>query len=124
MDLGLAVDLDSVQNGRFVGTAAYLAPECLLCNEKNSYLSDMYALGVVLYYALSGHLPIQGGDIHELAYQAIVHAPSLPIRAESKRERMLVKIIMGLISEQQKRRFTARGLKAKLEELKMGITNG
>ncbi len=53
------------------GTLQYMAPE-LLRGENGDYRSDLWALGVVLYEAVSGRLPFQGRTAFELS-SAIMH---------------------------------------------------
>src|SRR5579884_2423551 len=53
------------------GTLEYMAPE-LLRGENGDYRSDLWALGVVLYEAVSGRLPFQGRTAFELS-SAIMH---------------------------------------------------
>ena len=62
------------------GTLPYMAPE-VLRGEPLDYRSDLWALGVVLYEALSGKLPFTGKTNFELS-SAILHdiPPQLPDR--------------------------------------------
>ena len=53
-DFGIAAPVE--QGGEIVGTVAYLSPE-QATGERVDGRSDLYALGVVGYYALSGRLP-------------------------------------------------------------------
>lgn len=55
LDFGLAID--QPQTTELVGTIAYLAPEGLL-SQPTTVRSDLYALGVVTYEALTGHHPL------------------------------------------------------------------
>lgn len=71
LDFGLTVaptagdSLDGTLDGRLSGTPAYMAPEQVLGLEV-SPASDWYALGVMLFQALTGSLPFQG-SFHEIA---------------------------------------------------------
>jgi len=47
------------ETGGLVGTLAYSAPE-LMAGHRADARSDVYALGLTLYYALTGRLPAQG----------------------------------------------------------------
>lgn len=73
LDFGLTVAptaddrLHGELHGSLSGTPAYMAPEQLL-GLKVSAASDWYALGVMLFQALTGSLPFQGAS-HEIAAQ-------------------------------------------------------
>lgn len=68
LDFGIATSEgspDPTPAGILVGTPAYLAPE-QLDGAPATPESDMYALGVLLYYSLTGHLPYQAGTTTQL----------------------------------------------------------
>ncbi|NJP35529.1 serine/threonine-protein kinase [Micromonospora thermarum] len=68
LDFGIATPSgvpDEIPDGMVLGTPAYLAPE-QLDREPTTPAADMYALGVLLYYSLSGHLPYPAGTATEL----------------------------------------------------------
>ncbi len=48
-------------SGMVVGTPTYMAPELLL-GEPASFSSDIYGVGVMLYYLLTGRKPVDGHD--------------------------------------------------------------
>jgi hypothetical protein len=45
------------------GTPLYMAPEVLLSNEPASVASDVYSVGVLLYYLVTGAYPVEGDSI-------------------------------------------------------------
>ncbi len=63
-DFGIARDLNRntlstlTQTGQVLGTPDYLAPEQVM-GESGGQQSDLYALGIVLYEILTGHLPFE-----------------------------------------------------------------
>ena len=56
------------------GTLEYMAPE-VLRGEQNDYRTDLWALGVVLYEAVSGRLPFQGRTAFEISSAILREIP-------------------------------------------------
>jgi serine/threonine protein kinase len=90
LDFGLARRLDkatvnaitrsqaSVERDRsIVGTLPYMAPE-VLAGETGSYQSDIWALGVLLYEAVTGQLPFGGSTLFGVS-AAILHELPRPL---------------------------------------------
>lgn len=65
---------DLTRSGTIFGTAAYLSPEQATGGRIGPY-TDVYALGVVLYEALSGQPPFTGDDPVAISYR---HAHEMP----------------------------------------------
>lgn len=62
LDFGLVAELERRQggDGMIVGTVAYMAPEQCAGDVRLTAAADWYALGVVLFQALTGRLPFEG----------------------------------------------------------------
>lgn len=60
-DFGIAATIDGGDVGPLIGTAAYLAPD-LIRGDPPSPQSDLYALGIVGWTALTGFLPFADED--------------------------------------------------------------
>ncbi|MFK7998519.1 MAG: protein kinase [Polyangiales bacterium] len=74
LDFGLSSDLDQTQTDEgLIGSAAYLAPELGL--RSLTPAADWYSLGVVLFQALSGGLPFEGGGPEVLVRKQSMNAP-------------------------------------------------
>jgi serine/threonine-protein kinase len=76
-DFGIARPLDHeplTATGQVMGTAHYLAPE-LARGDVASPLSDVYALGVVMYECLAGRRPFDGSDQIAVATAHLTQAP-------------------------------------------------
>jgi tRNA A-37 threonylcarbamoyl transferase component Bud32 len=62
-DIALAI----TKSGDVLGTAAYMAPEQLAGTRGIDHRADLYALGVIIYEMLTGHLPL--GRFEAPSYQ-------------------------------------------------------
>ncbi|MEA2972639.1 MAG: eukaryotic-like serine/threonine-protein kinase [Actinomycetota bacterium] len=86
-DFGIAksldVSADLTGTGQLIGTPAYLAPE-QLGGDPASPLSDLYALGVVLYEGLVGRKPFEGDNAMVTARAVAVgdHVPLGTLRPD------------------------------------------
>ncbi len=84
-DFGIARDLTGgslstlTQTGQVLGTPDYLAPEQVL-GEAGGKQSDVYALGIVLYEMLTGHLPFEAETPLAAASRRMFVDPA-PLRA-------------------------------------------
>lgn len=79
MDFGLARIVGKTrmtQQGTFMGTISYLAPEIILGQDASAQ-SDLYALGVMLYELAAGRPPFEGADLTAVISQHL-HAPVVP----------------------------------------------
>ena len=80
MDFGLARPVQQMagggitQAGFLVGTPHYLAPEQIQGREP-SFATDLYAVGVMLYEALSGRLPHETNDFQTLMRLRLMAPP-------------------------------------------------
>lgn len=77
MDFGIARVFFTprlTQDSRLVGTLGYLAPERILGKEGDAR-SDIYALGVIFYEMLTGHLPFEGTSEYELIRAQVEQPP-------------------------------------------------
>ncbi len=61
-----------------VGSPAYMAPELVTGTAQASHLTDIYALGVVMYYLLAGKLPFSGANTMSVIYQIVNTEPAPP----------------------------------------------
>jgi serine/threonine-protein kinase len=82
VDFGLATFADALKltvEHSTLGTAAYMSPEQVRGMAADAR-SDVWAVGVILYEMLTGHVPFQGSHAEAIAYAVRNEAP-LPIRA-------------------------------------------
>lgn len=110
LDFGLAklihdsVEVTKKQN--LVGSVAFLAPEQILGLEFDQRV-DVYALGVLFYYMLSGQKPFRGEDDLSILYQHIHKDPTplaevLPAHHQVPEE--IIRIIHQCLSKDPRQR--------------------
>jgi serine/threonine protein kinase/tetratricopeptide (TPR) repeat protein len=107
-DFGLAHNLRQIGSatGKIVGTPAYMAPEQIE-GLPVSPAADIYALGVVIYECVTGHLPysaqtreeLQEKKLHDAPVPPSKYIPDLPIQWE--------RTILRCLSKQPQQRFSS-----------------
>jgi eukaryotic-like serine/threonine-protein kinase len=121
LDFGLVRDLNTehrlTMQGATPGTPAYLAPEFIL--DKVDHRSDLYALGCVAYYLLTGTLVF---DATTRVAMMAAHAQQQPV-APSKRTELPIPaaldelVLACLAKDPAERPQSARTLTRKLDEV-------
>jgi tetratricopeptide (TPR) repeat protein len=111
MDFGLARISGrtrlSMESG-LTGTLAFLAPEIIL-GQPASELSDLYALGVILYEMTAGRPPFEG-DNPAVLLSNHLHAPVVPPRAHNPAlHPQLDTLMVRLLEKDPKRRPASAG---------------
>ena len=108
-DFGIAKStegLNLTSTGMIVGTAAYLAPE-RVAGQAATPQSDLYAVGVVLYEALSGRRPFQADTPLGLMRAVEAHQAIPLAEARPGLERNLVATVERAMAKDPARRFSS-----------------
>ncbi len=109
-DFGIAksveVGADLTGTGQLIGTPAYLAPE-QLGGDPASPLSDLYALGVVLFEGLTGRKPFEGDNAMVTARAVIRgdHVPLADVRPDLDAD--LVRVVERAMDPDPRARFSS-----------------
>lgn len=82
------------QSGMVVGTPGFLAPERLSGGEATP-ATDLFSLGVTLYFAVEGTSPFERDTLDASLMAALTTEPDLPQRASDP----LSRVIMGLLAK-------------------------
>jgi eukaryotic-like serine/threonine-protein kinase len=69
-----ALECPSTRTGVFLGTVYYMSPEQTMGAGNVDHRTDLWSLGVVAYYALTGVLPFEGDAIGNLVEQITASA--------------------------------------------------
>jgi eukaryotic-like serine/threonine-protein kinase len=123
LDFGLtkelgATDLDASDGGRVVGTPLYLPPEAVVAPERVDARSDLYAVGAVGYFLLTGAPPFAGATIAEVCAHHLHTEPLAPSRRGFRVPRALEALILRCLAKSpDDRPESAAALRAELLEL-------
>ena len=86
-DFGLARRADAAEgltlSGSVVGTPGYMAPEQARGNRRPATTLDIYGLGAILYFLLTGRAPFIGDSPGEVLRQVAAESPAPPHKVTS-----------------------------------------
>lgn len=60
IDFGFAVEYKGLTDSTVVGTPNYICPEQLVDKQYDPQKADVWALGILLYYLMTGYFPFRG----------------------------------------------------------------
>ena len=131
MDFGIARALDDstsamTQTSAVIGTAQYLSPEQAQGKPADAR-SDVYALGCVLYEAVTGHAPFEGETPFAVAYQHVQEEPNAPSESldpdsltPTERVNLDAVVLTSMAKDPMDRYQSAQELGADLERMSSG----
>ena len=131
MDFGIARALDDstsamTQTSAVIGTAQYLSPEQAQGKPADAR-SDVYALGCVLYEAVTGHAPFEGETPFAVAYQHVQEEPNAPSESldpdsltPTERVNLDAVVLTSMAKEPMDRYQSAQEFGADLERMSSG----
>jgi len=88
-----------------VGSPAYMSPELVTGGTQASHLSDIYALGVVMYYMLAGKLPFSGTNTMSVIYEIVNTQPEPPGKHREGLSAELDAVVMKAMAKDPAARF-------------------
>lgn len=94
LDFGISMKFTPGQKMRgFQGTLPYLAPEIIQRQEYEAHLVDIWSLGVILYYMLSGRRPFRKIFPCDLATQIVEARYHIPNHVPTQARRLIRKML-------------------------------
>ncbi len=109
-DFGLSISTagrgDSMQtmDGTFLGTPAFCSPEQLRGEELN-VRSDMYSVGVTLFYLLTGRTPFEGKNMVQQLANSLEKAAPSPLQYQPDLPQGLARVALRCLNKQATERF-------------------
>ena len=108
-DFGLAKRLDDdsgqTRTGAVMGTPAYMAPEQASGHKDVGPLADLYALGAILYEALTGAPPFRGATVLDTLDQVRTREPVAVRVHQPKVARDLETVCLKCLSKDPRKRY-------------------
>ena len=105
-DFGIAKlnQTDLTVPGQVLGSPAFMAPE-QLSEEGVDSRSDLFSLGVILYYMLTGHRPFQGNSTTTVCFKLVNHEPVPASALEAKVPPELDSIVSRAMAKDPAQRY-------------------
>ena len=106
-DFGIAKVLAGTSytmSGVTLGTCQYMAPEQVKTSELLDHRADIYALGILLYRAVTGRLPFETDNHYEMMLAHVERAPPPPSQYCASLPPELERIILSCLSKDRKGR--------------------
>ncbi|GLZ41982.1 serine/threonine-protein kinase [Actinokineospora sp. NBRC 105648] len=115
-DFGIArsAEVAGSETSGLIGTVGYLAPERLR-GEPATPAADVYALGCLLWAALTGKVPFTGTQAAVIT--AHLHAQSPRLVADDARTDALNSLLAGMLAKDPATRPTVRDVRARIREI-------
>jgi serine/threonine-protein kinase len=92
------------QTGSVMGTPHYLSPEQAQGHEVTS-VSDLYAIGVILYEAMTGRVPFEGESAVAVAMKQVSQTPQRPSSINPRVSPSLDAVVMRALEKDPGQRF-------------------
>jgi eukaryotic-like serine/threonine-protein kinase len=105
-------------HGQILGSPAYMAPEQLSEGSVDGR-SDLFSLGVIFYYMLTGHRPFQGNSTTTVCFKLVNHDP-LPVSSfQPKLSPELDSIVLRAMAKDPEQRYqTGMAMASDIERLR------
>jgi hypothetical protein len=123
-DFGLAYQPEAMfagdrltQTGQVLGTPSYMSPEQAMSkHEAIGPATDVYSLGGILYFLLTGQPPFQGQSLTEVLCQVVMQPPAPPRQVNPRAPAELEAICLRCLEKDPAMRYPSAGALAEALE--------
>jgi predicted Ser/Thr protein kinase len=122
LDFGLVKEVDSDGQRGMAGTPLYMSPEAIQHPGTVDPRSDLYAVGAVGYFLLTGRVVFEAADMQQLMHMHLEDTPAAPslLRGERLPDELEDALLACLDKSRAKRPQTARELALRLDKVVAG----
>src|SRR4029453_17196213 len=113
-------DAMGLTHGGFVGTPAFASPE-QFTDSPVGVRSDIFSLGVTLWYLLTGHRPFEGATIEQIRASQHSQAPPIGQLKAARVPSRLVSLLVSMLAHEPAARPGIRALTAQLQDCRAQI---
>ncbi|WP_236604406.1 serine/threonine-protein kinase [Sandaracinus amylolyticus] len=97
--------LDLTRTGVMMGTPFYMSPEQARGMKNLDHRVDLYAVGVILYECITGRVPFEGENYHQLLQSILRSEPPRPSLMRPDLDPALEAVVLRAIAKDPKSRF-------------------
>jgi eukaryotic-like serine/threonine-protein kinase len=112
LDFGISKILDQnsvsdlTQTGTILGTPHYMAPEQARGAKGINHLVDVYAMGVIMYEALTGERPFIGDSYNEVMFKILTEPFTAPSKLNPSVPPSIEKVVLKAMSRDPAKRYS------------------
>jgi serine/threonine protein kinase len=119
LDFGIARSMDNVDatSGQIMGSPKYMSPEQIQGKDLDTR-SDMYAIGVLMFYMFTGEEPFTGEDPRTIILKHLSQPPPMIEKINPDLPLWLQKVILKTLEKDRDQRYSS--LKEVMDDLKKG----
>ena len=131
LDFGISKTLDTqsglslTRTSSIMGSPLYMSPEQMRSSKNVDQRADIWALGVILYELLTGHVPFEAESVPELCLKVVQDEPNPPKRERPEIPEGLNAVVLKCLEKTASNRFSnVAELAAALEPYSAEIARG
>ncbi|MCL4479131.1 MAG: serine/threonine protein kinase [Deltaproteobacteria bacterium] len=105
-DFGIAMMLDTspTDDSAIIGSPSYMSPEQILGGTVDG-TTDVFALGIVIYYLITGEKPFSGNTVHAVTYKILNEEPKPPSFYNPSLTMHVDGVLLKILSKNPKERY-------------------